>query len=255
MKLSKYVKILLESGINSDDRDMENAMRYFSIGHDEENENNNFVWIWNGTNIVAKRGRSHGIHFGHEIADRTFKGRYDASSNELSIVFPQYFTRKLDHEPTLDDLPENIYRALLRKFGSPQKKTPRFSIFENKIFENEEAPFKAYWLDPHGNFHEVEPLSSNAGHWAFAQKYCHEKGINYNNDENDNSPIIALYKRKWVRVVFNYGFRRQLAISYIVPYNPMIVPPMKRAIENKAKELNATEIIDDVTRNKIKLEL
>lgn len=131
----------------------------------------------------------------------------------------------------------------------------KLSKYVKILLENEEAPFKAYWLDPHGNFHEVEPLSSNAGHWAFAQKYCHENNIDYKKDEDDNSPIIALYRRKWVRVVFNYGFRRQLAISYIVPYNPMIVPPMKRAIENKAKELNATEIIDDVTRNKIQVEL
>lgn len=113
----------------SDDEKDDLANQYFSIGQeDDETKDNNFCWIWDGTRIIAKKGGTHGHHFSHEVADANFKGWYDVEKNTVSIVFPDYELRKLSgRRPTVDDIPQNVYTALINKFG---KRTPNFVVFE-----------------------------------------------------------------------------------------------------------------------------
>jgi hypothetical protein len=45
-------------------------------------------------------------------------------------------------------------------------------IIKNIILEtHSDRKWKAYWLDPHGNFHEVYLENNIDGHWNFAKKY------------------------------------------------------------------------------------
>jgi len=115
----------------SDDEKMDNACSYFSIGQEEDEKNPNYCWIWNGNDVIAKRGGTHGFHFGHEVAERNFKGWYDIEKNTISVVFPNYELRKLgDKKPTEDDIPQYLHQKLINKFG---KRKPNFMVFESTI--------------------------------------------------------------------------------------------------------------------------
>ena len=119
------LKHLIESWDEDDQENTDNAYLYFSIGQDGDD----WCWIWDGNNVIAKKGGTHGWNFTHKVADRNFKGWYDTSENRVSVSFPDYEARKLSgRKPTVDDIPERLYQALIRKFG---KRPPQFVVFEN----------------------------------------------------------------------------------------------------------------------------
>ncbi len=90
------------------------AEKYFSIGQDDEESKNNFCWAWLDGRLQYKKGGSHGINFGHDRTDKTYKGWYDTYSKILSFVFPN------GEGKTVDDIPQNVYTSLKNKFH-PQK--------------------------------------------------------------------------------------------------------------------------------------
>ena len=114
----------------SDDEKNDLANSYFSVGQDDDYTRcKNYCWIWNGDRIIAKKGGTHGVNFTHDVANRNFKGWYDTIQNKISIAFPSHELRKLgDKKPTVDDIPEQVYQSLIRKFG---KRKPTFIVFEN----------------------------------------------------------------------------------------------------------------------------
>lgn len=105
----------------------ENADKYFAIGHGGEEGIGNpqdRVWIAGvkGENFREAPGnQTHGMAFSHEVADRGFKGRYDAEKNQISVAFPQKLRDRLDHEPTVDDIPNGVFKTLQNRFGKTAK--------------------------------------------------------------------------------------------------------------------------------------
>ena len=145
IKLKPILLEILKEYYESDE-DRHKAELYFSIGQeDDESTKNNYCWIWSRADqgLRVKKGGTHGVNFGHEIAGNTFKGWYDVEKNAISIVFPECVRRKLDKEPTVDDIPTQIYDALVRKFGNAKNNSPKFYVFENKLNENADVDYDA----------------------------------------------------------------------------------------------------------------
>lgn len=105
--------------------EIEKAEKYFSIGHDTEGSR---VWIWDSANRTVRDADgvkfTHGTFVSHEVADRTFKGRYDPESEVVSVVFPARL-KPADREVTVDDIPTGIYNALRRKY-----RPTSFAVFQ-----------------------------------------------------------------------------------------------------------------------------
>ena len=123
------------------------AYTYFGIGHGDYDEELGFeplyiVWIFLGDHIdtsalmlpdnydedypeqaayirrnydrfkdqfPGKEG-THGSIWGHELADRTYKGRYEPETNRLSIVKPAGTAQ-------YRDVPEEVFSELRQHFG------------------------------------------------------------------------------------------------------------------------------------------
>jgi GH24 family phage-related lysozyme (muramidase) len=115
-----------------DDQKYDLASDYFSIGQDE-NSDENYCWIWDGQFIRYKKGGTHGSNFSHAIADKSFKGWYDVDQNKISVVFPNRELTKLgNRRPTVDDIPQSVYSKLQSTFG---KQKPTMVVFENGMRE------------------------------------------------------------------------------------------------------------------------
>ena len=115
----------------SDDEEDNLSNTYFSVGQeDDENISNSYCWIWDKVNqsIKAVKGGTHSMNFGYTRKDYTFSGWYDPEKNAISFVFPDSELRKLGmKKPTVDDIPQLVYKKLIDKFGN---KNPRFEVFE-----------------------------------------------------------------------------------------------------------------------------
>lgn len=91
--------------------------KYFAIGQNEETHEQSFCWAFINGRVVARRGRTHGSNFGHEITDKTYKGWYDPVQNLLSVAVPRRNPWEINIKYTEDDIPDHIKRALRNKFG------------------------------------------------------------------------------------------------------------------------------------------
>ncbi len=172
----------------SDDEKTDDAIEYFSIGQDEETYRNNYCWIWNGNDVIAKKGGTHGSNFTDKVADRNFKGWYDVDKNMISIVFPSYELRKLgERRPTEDDIPQLLYQKLINKFG---KRKPKMVVFENldskDVFGNS-CHGNKWWMDPNGKTYQIDQYQHHA-RWIF--------------HNTDIDSYEEAFKRGWIRLVF-----------------------------------------------------
>lgn len=185
----------------SDNEHDEIATQYFDIGH----EDNDYCWIWNKStqSIIVGRGRTHATYFGHTAKEYTFSGWYDTEKNTISFVFPDSELRKFgDRRPTQDDIPQQVYSALIRKFG---KRNPNFVVFESKINETvdydtdmEVHGDTSYggWLDPNLKFHPVR----HEQHMPWARKVAAKLNLS---TEFDQKGYGTLYHLGFVRIVFS----------------------------------------------------
>lgn len=134
IKLASIIKEIIETYYDnmSDDEKTDLASSYFNIGHDGEDgeePDSHYCWMWNGNDVVYKKGGNHPCNFGHRVAEATFKGWFDTNKNIISVVFPSRELEKLgDRKPTEDDIPQYLYSKLISKFG---KRKPKFAVFEN----------------------------------------------------------------------------------------------------------------------------
>ncbi len=81
--------------------EQQEAERYFSIGHGDYNEEHGFepnyiVWAYINGKIevgpegtIDQSGGTHGRLWGHDVTNRTYKGRYEPQTGRLSIVKPE----------------------------------------------------------------------------------------------------------------------------------------------------------------------
>jgi hypothetical protein len=127
--LSQTVKeYVTPKNVDTEKRDsieLENAEHYFGIGHrlddweeaDLETEDDEYeyppkdiIWVWMG-NMVDYRemydcdtNKTHGMIWGHDFTDKTYKGRYEPDTGRLSIVRP--------HEKRFRPIPSVVMREL-----------------------------------------------------------------------------------------------------------------------------------------------
>jgi len=91
---------------DSDNYNYEKAEHYFSIGHGDFDENTGTqsgyqAWVYHDRRIRVSEiikidqetgetigGTSHGIEWGHEMCDKTYKGRYEVDTGRISVVKP-----------------------------------------------------------------------------------------------------------------------------------------------------------------------
>ncbi len=252
--MTKSKSILYEKYTDSLSDDEKNAldMSYFDIGQgDEETTANSYCWIWSRPDqgLRIKKGGTHGHNFSHEIAGNTFKGWYDPEKGMISVVFPPYEERKLgNRRPTEDDIPQQVYQALIRAFG---KRKPKFLVFESKMLNeisydiDDELDVDEYtyggWLDPNGKFHAV----NYEGHLNYAKKILEKLG---RHDYKD--AYSELYRLGFIRIVLNGTTLFYKNKSY----DQQLPPPSSRMIKSLkdlAIERGCTRIVDCETNKEM----
>ena len=212
-KILKSVKVVNPTEINSDsqfmlknppisetysdeDEDLKLAAaeRYFSVGQDED-VGNNYCWIWDGSFIKAKKGGSHGINFTHDVADRNFKGWYDVDKHLVSIVFPERERRKLTVEPSIEDVPQNLYTALQKKFS--------LSLTDNdfRVFENNSTLSSFSEKDKNERTEYQSFLKKNNGDWKKSStQYAKLKGRKSDDIFGERSRL-----EKFIKLTFDFS--------------------------------------------------
>ncbi len=110
--------------------------------------------------------------------------------------------------------------------------------------------WSAYWMDSHGKFYEVySDEDMQKGHYWFAQMYC----IKHDIDFSTTGPQEELFKKRWVRVTFNYHGDKTLRFDYSQGHNPLTNTTQRRALQVKADELAAQSVFDDVRNREVEL--
>ncbi len=231
----------------SDDEQQERAERYFSIGQ-EENHENNFCWIWDKDTqaIDARKGQTHSHHFGFGKKDYTFSGWYDVEKNAISIVFPDSELRKLSgRAPTEEDIPQQVYQKLINKFG---KRKPTFVIFESlkpdlksmivemvKDVLMEGETIYGWWIDDQGKPFVVEYQDHR------------DWGIDYLKKHGEKEPHITVYKK-----MYALGFIRAIKEEHGIYYEyELSRPPNSQQIKEMkdlAIENGCKYIFDDMIK-------
>ncbi len=82
-----------ETYSDSDDPEHFNANRYFSIGQNEDVEEN-YCWIWNGREMRTRRGGTHALNFPDLYSNskedpNIYRGWYDPSQKLISVTTVQ----------------------------------------------------------------------------------------------------------------------------------------------------------------------
>ncbi len=98
-----------------EDYNMDKAETYFGLGHGEEenehgsNPKTHVVWVLLGRDEIdtAPGNKTHGAVWGHDFADKTWKGRYEGDTGRLSIAGPGAYSQP----------PSWLMDLLSQKFG------------------------------------------------------------------------------------------------------------------------------------------
>jgi len=121
-----YYDIINDPETYSDPDDPEhfNANRYFSIGQNEDSEEN-YCWIWNGREMRARRGGTHALNFSDLYSNtkenpNIYRGWYDPSQKLISVIIPRL---KGQVDPALEpeSLPTKLRVILSDYFGTDNK--------------------------------------------------------------------------------------------------------------------------------------
>lgn len=114
----------------NDDEQSAAAETYFSIGHGDFNEESGYEpkylsWVYlNGQVRISKTSdpngtddclTTHGILWGHDVCNESFKGRYEPQTGQISIVIPDRLKFR--------DVPNGVMADLYRKFPNISKVT------------------------------------------------------------------------------------------------------------------------------------
>ena len=84
-------KKFFEEYNSDDDAASKSAELYFSVGHGGYDEDESYiVWALINGEIETTDSGTHGTAWGHNITDRTWKGRYEPDTGKLSIVSPNH---------------------------------------------------------------------------------------------------------------------------------------------------------------------
>jgi len=104
----------------SQDKELNNAYLYFSIGQNTETQNESFCWLWYRDKLLVKKGRgSHSGAFGYDKVQTSYRGWYDPIQKLLSVVIPR---RLGNFDPvSVSNIPIKLKVALMDKFGNDYK--------------------------------------------------------------------------------------------------------------------------------------
>jgi len=98
LRLNLNIESVDGESFSGRDKKYEQAVIYFNIGHGEETESSfdpgtHVVWVLNRDMDIEKApgNKTHGIVWGHDFSDQTWKGRYEGDTGRLSIVSPKSF--------------------------------------------------------------------------------------------------------------------------------------------------------------------
>lgn len=114
-----------------------------------------------------------------------------------------------------------------------------------KLNENSKA-WKAWWMDDKGKLYEVY-MDGQYGHWAAATDILMKMGVDRVKYE---SPVRELFKKGWVRLMFNYGHDGVMRFDN---EEVQIRPWLMKQIKDLAIELGARELRDDNTDRDVEL--
>lgn len=120
----KQKQAFMPSEEEKDDMHHDKAESYFDIGQGQDDEmrhHDNWIYDPSSDSIKSKKGGTHGANFGHDVADKTFKGWHDTFQDKISVVFPDEAMAKLGlksyETPKASEIPKNIRQKLEAKFG------------------------------------------------------------------------------------------------------------------------------------------
>lgn len=113
----------LKQALAAQKKQVKAAQKYYEIGFTPTLQGEtHYCWYWNDTtkSIVLAHGGSHQMHFGKEIPYKSYRGRYDMVTKELSVTIPEFGALK---KPTGDlekDAPPGMIDALNKTFHHPK---------------------------------------------------------------------------------------------------------------------------------------
>jgi hypothetical protein len=107
-----------------EDADMYQAARYFSIGQDEpdpedDNAKDTYCWIWIDRTLYVAKGKSHNMQFSNIHGfnlDKNYRGWHDPNQNIVSIIIPRPANMNTAQYGE-DDIPEQLNYELRETFG------------------------------------------------------------------------------------------------------------------------------------------
>jgi len=132
--------------------------------------------------------------------------------------------------PVLDDTGRIAIESTKEFYDAQQQQ-----INESEV---ETKSWKAWWIDPNAQLHEVYKQSKSHGHWNWAVNFLAAAGRQRTEYED---PLEELYKRGWARLTYNYYHDGMLSFEYGARYPS---PKVLKAIKDLAIELRASKLVD-----------
>lgn len=85
-----------------------------------------WVWYWNGDEVVASHGGTHGLHFPGRDMDQWYRGRYSPSLNMVTVTIPSrsYMQGKAIDEQTwlkTDENAQEVINGIHKRFKNVQR--------------------------------------------------------------------------------------------------------------------------------------
>lgn len=212
---------------------------YFGIGHTGNPEDR--VWVWNsprGDIADAPGEYSHSSAFGHE-SHEVFRGRYDKEKNQISVVFPDKNRDRLDHEPTEDDIPNKIHKALKNKYGS-NAKIVAFQPNKGKeewALRPASSGFSKAWILPTG---QPVQLGGQWHHDYLNENEALRKEYGLKATEDQEKSRTEALKKGFVRI--NYDARNgRMTVEAREADWPGIMPSVKQLIEKNLGKIDSVQ--------------
>ena len=89
-----------------------------------DEHNKIWVWWWDGYQLYASKGGTHGSKFGHDVIGAHFKGRYSDSVQTATVTGGEGTGRVVSEDELIKMFPEEgvaIVNALYRRFPKLKK--------------------------------------------------------------------------------------------------------------------------------------
>jgi hypothetical protein len=90
---------------------------YLSFGHSlGKIDTKDKIWLFDGGMKTHSGAFTHTMLWDDRLVGNAFRGRYDASKGVVTVVFPTRVTKSLGFQPTVDDIPQTLYKSIQNHF-------------------------------------------------------------------------------------------------------------------------------------------